>query len=92
MLAKGLGRLSPLKMNGALKASESADYRRGLGIFLTETPPTDTPKHLSRPLFPRNPFFPRLRSGHRLFQGPPAQSKFLAVAMFLAVAELGASR
>jgi hypothetical protein len=25
-----------------------------------------------------NPFFPRLRSGHRLFQGPPAESKVLA--------------
>lgn len=45
-------------MKTAVKSPESADYRRGLGIFLTETPPTDTPKHLFRPLFPRNPLFP----------------------------------
>ena len=36
---------------------------RGPGPFLTETPPTDSPKHLFRPLFPRNPLFPALRSG-----------------------------
>jgi len=29
-----------------------------------------------------NPFFPRLRSGHRLFQGPPAESKVLAANPF----------
>jgi hypothetical protein len=50
-------------MKTAVKSPESADYRRGLGIFLTETPPTDTPKHLFRPPFPRNPHFPALRSG-----------------------------
>jgi DNA gyrase/topoisomerase IV subunit B len=30
------------------------------------------------PLFPRNPFFPRLRSGHRLFQRPSSQKQFLS--------------
>ena len=49
-----------------------------MGVLLTETRPTDAPKHLFCPLFPHNPFFPRLRSGHRLFQGPPAESKVLA--------------
>ncbi|MGL4399497.1 MAG: hypothetical protein ACRCXD_06490, partial [Luteolibacter sp.] len=48
-------------MKTAVKSPESAVYRRGLGIFLTNTPPTDTPKHLFRPLFPRNPHFPALR-------------------------------
>lgn len=45
-------------MKIAVKSPEPAVYRRGLGIFLTETPPTDTPKHLFRPLLPRNPLFP----------------------------------
>ena len=44
-----------------------------------ETPPTAAPEHLSRPFFPRNPHFPALRSGHRLFQRPPTESNFLAV-------------
>jgi hypothetical protein len=30
----------------------SAVYQRGLGIFLTETPPPDTPQHLFHALFP----------------------------------------
>ena len=50
-------------MKTAVKSPESADYRRGLGIFLTETPLTAAPKHFFRPLFPRNPHFPALRSG-----------------------------
>jgi hypothetical protein len=78
-LAKRLGELRSLRIETAVKSPESAVCRRGLGILLTETPPTDAPKHLFRPLFPRNPFFPCLRSGHRLFQGPPAESNFLAV-------------
>ena len=45
-------------MKTAVKSPESAVYRRGLGIFLTETPPPDAPKHLFRPLFPHNPHFP----------------------------------
>jgi hypothetical protein len=79
-------------MKTAVKSSESAVYRRGLGIFLIETPLTAAPKHLFRPLFPRNPHFPALRSvpmavseGSRqkqipssLFQKAPAKSKFLA--------------
>jgi hypothetical protein len=39
-------------MNGAFKASESADYRRGLGIFLTETPLATAAKYLFHPLSP----------------------------------------
>jgi hypothetical protein len=35
------------------------------------------PKHLFRPLFPRNPFFPASGPAHRLFEEPPAKSKFL---------------
>jgi hypothetical protein len=50
-------------MKTAVKSPELADYRRGPGIFPTETPPTDAPKHLFRSLFPRNPQFPALRSG-----------------------------
>ena len=56
-------------MKTAVKSPESAVYRRGLGIFLTETPPPDTPKHLFRPLFPRNPHFPALRSGPLALSG-----------------------
>ena len=72
ILAKRTEELRSQQMNAALKSSELADYRRGLGIFLTETPPTDTPKHLFRP------HFPALRSDPMAFQGPPAESKFLA--------------
>jgi hypothetical protein len=46
-----------------MNSPESADYRRVPGIFLTETPPTEAPNHRLRPLFPRNPHFPALRSG-----------------------------
>jgi hypothetical protein len=34
-----------------------------LGNFPTETPASEAPKHFARPLFPRNPLFPALRSG-----------------------------
>jgi hypothetical protein len=62
-------------MKTAMKSPDSTDYRHGLGFFLTETPPTDEPKHLFRPLFPRNPLFPALRSGPKgYFRGlPPKQ-------------------
>jgi len=50
-----------------------------MGIFLTETPPTASLKHLIRPLFPRNPLFPALRSSPTAVSGPPVKSKFLAV-------------
>jgi outer membrane receptor protein involved in Fe transport len=50
-----------------------------LEFFLTETLPTDAPKHFFRPLFPRNPFFPRLRSGHRLFQRPSPQKQIPSI-------------
>jgi hypothetical protein len=65
-------------MKTSVKSPESAVYRRGLGIFLTETPPTDTQKHLFRPLFPATPISPPSGPTQWLFQGPPAQSKFLA--------------
>jgi hypothetical protein len=39
-------------MKTAVKSPESAVYRRGLGIFLAETPLTEAPKHLFRPLSP----------------------------------------
>jgi hypothetical protein len=61
-LAKRLGELRSRRMKTAVKSSESAVYRRGLGIFLIETPLTAAQKHLFRPLFPRNPHFPALRS------------------------------
>jgi hypothetical protein len=98
ILAQRSGELRSHRMKTAVKSPESAVYRRGLGIFLTETPPTDTPtcppkprrrrKHFFRPLFPRNPHFPasgpawagaaQRRLPHWLFQGPPAESRFLS--------------
>jgi hypothetical protein len=39
-----------------------------LGIFLTETPSSEAPKHFFRPLFPRNPHFPALQSTPKLRQ------------------------
>ena len=79
-------------MNLAVKSSESSDYRCGLGIFVAETPSTDRPKHLFRPLSPRNPHFPALRSGplalsgasrtkqipsSHSFNGPPPKSNII---------------
>jgi hypothetical protein len=64
-------------MKTVVKSPESADYRRGLGVFLTETPPTDTPKHFFRPLSPAPPFSPPSGPTQWLFQEPPAESKFL---------------
>jgi hypothetical protein len=79
ILAKRLGELRSRRMKTAVKSPESAVSRRGLGIFLTETPRTDTPtcppkprrrrKHLFRPLFPRNPHFPALRCGPLALSG-----------------------
>ena len=37
------------------------------------------------PLFPRNPFFPALRSGHRLFQQPSPGKQFLSSIIFSAL-------
>jgi hypothetical protein len=66
-------------MKTAVKSPAPTDYRRGLGFFLTETPPTGAPKHLFRPLFPRNPHFPASGPTQGLFQGPPAESKILTL-------------
>ena len=49
-------------MKTAVKSPESAGYRHGLGMFLTETPLAAAPKHFFRLLFPRNHHFPALRS------------------------------
>jgi hypothetical protein len=62
------------------KAPNPARSRRGMGTFLSETPATDAPKHLFSPLFPRNPLSPPSGPAQRQFQGPPADSKFLATA------------
>jgi hypothetical protein len=45
-----------------VKFTESAAYRRGLGIFLTETPLPEAPEHFFRPLFARTPYFTALWS------------------------------
>jgi hypothetical protein len=62
ILAQRSGELRSCRMKTAVNSPESAVYRRGLGIFLTETPLTAAPKHLFGPLFPRNPHFPALWS------------------------------
>ena len=61
-------------MNAAVNSAETAYYRRELGIFLTETPPTDAPKHPFRPLSPRNPFFPASGPATGSFNGLHAKS------------------
>ena len=65
-------------MKTAVKSPESADYRRGPGIFVTETPTTEAPKHFFRSLFPRNPLFPASGPATGSFNGLHAKSKFLA--------------
>jgi hypothetical protein len=57
-------------MKTAVKAPESAVYRRGLGIFLTETP-------LSSPFPPQPLFSPPSGPSHWLFQELLAISNFL---------------
>jgi hypothetical protein len=81
ILAKRFGRLRSRRVKTAVKSPESAVYRRGLGIFLTETPPTDTPRHRdtsSVPHFPRTPPFPRppVRSNGS-FSGLPQKANSL---------------
>jgi hypothetical protein len=56
-------------MKTAVKSPEPSDYRCGLGIFITETPLTAAPKHFFRPLFPRTPHFPALRSDPMALSG-----------------------
>jgi alpha-L-fucosidase len=92
ILAKRSGELHSRQMPPPVNSPDSAKSRRSAEHSSFQRFSFQHFSFTQTPLFPRNPFFPRLRSGHRLFQGPPAQSKFLAVAMFLAVAELGASR
>ena len=65
-------------MKTAVKSPESADCRGGLGIFLTETPPTGTPKHFFRPLSPATPISLPSSPPHWLFHVPAAESKLPA--------------
>jgi len=51
-LAKRVGKLCSLQMNFAVKPQTPAKTRRRIGIFLTETPPIASLKHLFRSLFP----------------------------------------
>jgi hypothetical protein len=74
LLAKRLGELRSCRMKTAVKSPESAFYRRGLGVLLTETPPTDAPKHLFCPLFPPPPVrSPALSVASRRKQSPSSQ-------------------
>ncbi len=66
-------------MNFSVKPLTLTKTRRRMGIFLTETTATASLKHLLRPLFPRPPHFPALRSSPTAAQEPPAKNKFLAV-------------
>ncbi len=54
-------------MNSHSKSPDSVQSRRGLEIFLTETPPRDASKHLFCPLISRNPHFLAIRSGAMAF-------------------------
>jgi hypothetical protein len=64
-------------MKTAVKSPESAVYRLGLGIFITETPLTEAPKHFFRPLLPRNPNFPASGSTTDSFNSLHPKSNFL---------------
>ena len=79
ILAKRFGELRSRWMKTAVKSPESTDCRCELGIFLTETPSTEAPKHFFRPLFPRNPHFPALRSSHELSQRPSPQKQIPSI-------------
>ena len=57
ILAKRSGKLRSPRMMIAVKTPYSAETRRRMGIFLTETPPIGSLKHLFRPLFPPHPPF-----------------------------------
>lgn len=78
ILGRRTGRLHFKTMILPPKAPNSAKSRRGMGSFLPETPATNAPKHLFRPLLPRNPLFPALRTGPTAVSAAPAKSKFLA--------------
>jgi len=62
-------------MNFAVKPLTLAKTKRRMGIFLTETPPIGSLKHLFRPLFPRNPLFPALRSSPTAVSGASRQKQ-----------------
>jgi hypothetical protein len=66
-------------MTAAVNSSKSADYLRGLGFFLAETPSTDAPKHLFRPLFLATPFSPASGPATGPFNGLHPKSNFLAI-------------
>lgn len=56
-------------MKTAVKFPESSVYLRELGIFLTETPLPEAPRHFFRLILPRTPNFPALQSAPLLFSG-----------------------
>ena len=62
-------------MNFPPKSPNLAKSRRGLELSITETSPIDAPKHLFRPLLPRNPHFPALRSGPTAVSGASRQKQ-----------------
>ena len=79
ILARRPGRLPSEPMIFPPNTRNPARSRRGPGVFPTEILATDAPKCLFRPLLPANPFSPPSGPLQWLFQGPPAESKFLAV-------------
>ena len=76
-LTKRHRELRSQQMEVTRKSPNHATFRREPGIFRAETSRTDRPIHIFRPLFPRNPHFPALRSGHRLSQRPSPQKQIL---------------
>ena len=82
ILAQRSGELRSRRLKTAVKSPESAVYRRGMGIFLTETPPPDsTETPLPSPFSPATPISPPSGPIQWLFQGPSAESKLLAVGL-----------
>jgi hypothetical protein len=57
-----------------VKPLTPAKTRRRMGIFLTETPPTASLKHLIRPLFPATTFSPPSGLAQRLFRSLPQKA------------------
>ena len=79
ILARRAANLGSELMNFPPKSHNPARSRRGLGIFSAETPPSVSPQHLFRPLFPRSPLFPATGPATGSFNGFHPKSKSLAV-------------
>jgi hypothetical protein len=58
---------------------ETAVYRCGMGIFLTETPLPELPKHFFRPPFPPPPLFSASGPATRSFNGLHPKNKLFAI-------------